>query len=271
MKNRFVAGLKYTKTDFSPTMISQADQQRPKMPSRWANSLPFPKLRHLDLFGPDVDEFLLGVSSEEPSAAERDWWLDLDRSAVVAPQLALAAVAARLVHGRWNWSGKTRCRPTRASGAQGCGEARCAVANFAAAHRCGEDAQGRCQSQSAQERNEKASMYAKVGHPFRVIKRQFVLPKVKLKGLGLANNTAHVITLFAISNCRWGAKVDCNVEDRCVRKQHEGAGRGKELIDSCDSSPCASLVTRQLVACSDLLSATLPGTWTNVGPLNSRS
>jgi len=37
-----------------------------------------------------------------------------------------------------------------------------------------------------------------VEHPFRVIKRQFGLAKVRFKGL--AKNTAHVITLFALSN-----------------------------------------------------------------------
>ena len=37
-----------------------------------------------------------------------------------------------------------------------------------------------------------------VEHPFRVIKRQFDLAKVRFKGL--AKNTAHVITLFALSN-----------------------------------------------------------------------
>ena len=44
----------------------------------------------------------------------------------------------------------------------------------------------------------KASVRAKVEHPFRVIKRQFGLAKVRFKGL--AKNTAHVITLFALSN-----------------------------------------------------------------------
>ena len=39
---------------------------------------------------------------------------------------------------------------------------------------------------------------AKVEHPFRVIKRQFGLTKVRFRGL--AKNTAHVITLFALSN-----------------------------------------------------------------------
>ncbi len=52
----------------------------------------------------------------------------------------------------------------------------------------------------ALERREKskASVRAKVEHPFRVIKRQFGLVKVRFRGL--AKNTAHVITLFALSN-----------------------------------------------------------------------
>lgn len=55
------------------------------------------------------------------------------------------------------------------------------------------------------QRNEhrKASIRAKVEHPFRVIKRQFGLVKVRFKGL--AKNTAHVITLFALSNL-WMAR-----------------------------------------------------------------
>lgn len=49
----------------------------------------------------------------------------------------------------------------------------------------------------------KASIRAKVEHPFRVIKRQFGLMKVRFRGL--AKNTAHVITLFALSNL-WMAR-----------------------------------------------------------------
>lgn len=49
----------------------------------------------------------------------------------------------------------------------------------------------------------KASVRAKVEHPFRVIKRQFGLMKVGFRGL--AKNTAHVITLFALSNL-WMAR-----------------------------------------------------------------
>ena len=46
-------------------------------------------------------------------------------------------------------------------------------------------------------------MRAKVEHPFRVIKRQFGLMKVRFRGL--AKNTAHVVTLFALSNL-WMAR-----------------------------------------------------------------
>ena len=49
----------------------------------------------------------------------------------------------------------------------------------------------------------KASIRAKVEHPFRVIKRQFGLIKVRFRGL--AKNTAHLTTLFALSNL-WMAR-----------------------------------------------------------------
>jgi IS5 family transposase len=49
----------------------------------------------------------------------------------------------------------------------------------------------------------KARVRARVEHPFRVIKRQFGLAKVRFRGL--AKNTAHVITLFALSNL-WMAR-----------------------------------------------------------------
>jgi IS5 family transposase len=44
----------------------------------------------------------------------------------------------------------------------------------------------------------KASVRAKVEHPFRVIKRQFGYTKVRYRGL--AKNAAQVLTLFALSN-----------------------------------------------------------------------
>ena len=48
-----------------------------------------------------------------------------------------------------------------------------------------------------------ASMRAKVEHPFRIIKCQFGFTKVRYKGL--ANNTAQLVTLFALSNL-WMAR-----------------------------------------------------------------
>ena len=49
----------------------------------------------------------------------------------------------------------------------------------------------------------KASVRAKVEHPFRVIKRQFGHTKVHYRGL--KKNTAQLITLFALSNI-WMAR-----------------------------------------------------------------
>ena len=49
----------------------------------------------------------------------------------------------------------------------------------------------------------KASIRAKVEHPFRVIKRQFGFMRVRYRGL--AKNTAQLVTLFALSNL-WMAR-----------------------------------------------------------------
>ena len=49
----------------------------------------------------------------------------------------------------------------------------------------------------------KAQIRARVEHPFRVIKRQFGLVKVRFRGL--EKNTAHLYTLFALSNL-WMAR-----------------------------------------------------------------
>ena len=62
---------------------------------------------------------------------------------------------------------------------------------------------GRDKTRVQKEEHKKASIRAKVEHAFRVIKRQFGLVKVRFKGL--AKNTAHVITLFALSNL-WMAR-----------------------------------------------------------------
>ncbi len=63
--------------------------------------------------------------------------------------------------------------------------------------------EGRAKSRARKSEHEKASVRAKVEHPFRVIKRQFGLTKVRFRGL--AKNTAHVVTLFALSNL-WMAR-----------------------------------------------------------------
>ena len=49
----------------------------------------------------------------------------------------------------------------------------------------------------------KASVRAKVEHPFRVLKRQFGYTKVRYRGL--TKNTAQIVTLFALSNL-WMAR-----------------------------------------------------------------
>jgi transposase, IS5 family len=58
--------------------------------------------------------------------------------------------------------------------------------------------EGRAKRAVEKRETRKASIRAKVEHPFRVIKRQFGLVKVRFRGL--AKNTAHIITLFALSN-----------------------------------------------------------------------
>jgi IS5 family transposase len=63
--------------------------------------------------------------------------------------------------------------------------------------------EGRAKARARKQEHQKASIRAKVEHPFRVIKRQFGLAKVRFKGL--AKNTAHVVTLFALSNL-WMAR-----------------------------------------------------------------
>lgn len=58
--------------------------------------------------------------------------------------------------------------------------------------------EGKAKARVQKAEHRKASVRAKVEHPFRVIKRQFGLVKVRFRGL--AKNTAHVVTLFALSN-----------------------------------------------------------------------
>lgn len=63
--------------------------------------------------------------------------------------------------------------------------------------------EGRARKRVQKQEHRKASIRAKVEHPFRVIKRQFGFVKVRFRGL--AKNTAHVVTLFALSNL-WMAR-----------------------------------------------------------------
>ncbi len=62
----------------------------------------------------------------------------------------------------------------------------------------------------------KASVRAKVEHPFRVIKRQFGHVKVRYRGL--KKNTAQLMTLFALSNL-WMTRRALGVLDGQVRPQ----------------------------------------------------
>jgi transposase, IS5 family len=61
----------------------------------------------------------------------------------------------------------------------------------------------------------KASVRALVEHPFRVIKRQFGLLKVRFRGL--EKNTAHVVTLFALSNLWMARRRLIALQETCVR------------------------------------------------------
>ena len=76
----------------------------------------------------------------------------------------------------------------------------CEAAFFIAAKRSVLQAIGNKRERAREQRWEhfKASVRAKVEHPFRVIKRQFGYTKVRYRGL--AKNTAQVLILFALSN-----------------------------------------------------------------------
>ena len=63
--------------------------------------------------------------------------------------------------------------------------------------------EGKVKERTQARERRKASVRAKVEHPFRVIKRQFGLMKVRFRGL--QKNTAHLLTLFALSNL-WMAR-----------------------------------------------------------------
>ncbi|OLK79709.1 transposase, partial [Xanthomonas oryzae] len=75
----------------------------------------------------------------------------------------------------------------------------CKAASFFAARPSTIQAIGNNRERAREQRWEhvKASVRAKVEHPFRVIKRRFGYTKVRYRGL--AENTAHVLSLFALS------------------------------------------------------------------------
>ena len=74
----------------------------------------------------------------------------------------------------------------------------------------------------------KASVRAKVEHPFRVIKRQFGLAKVRFRGL--PKNTSHVITLFALSNLWMARKQLIAMMEQSVRKRLDWRQRGRAKL-----------------------------------------
>lgn len=76
--------------------------------------------------------------------------------------------------------------------------------------------EGRARARIQNKEHQKASVRAKGEHPFRVIKRQFGLVKVRFRGL--AKNTAHVVTLFALSNL-WMARKQLMAMAGVVRPQ----------------------------------------------------
>jgi hypothetical protein len=96
--------------------------------------------------------------------------------------------------------------------------------------------EGRAKARVQKEEHRKASVRAKVEHPFRVIKRQFGLVKVRFRGL--AKNTAHVVTLFALSNL-WMARKQLMAMTGVVRLMVLVdvlfAGTGSAVVDVIDT------------------------------------
>ena len=66
----------------------------------------------------------------------------------------------------------------------------------------------------------KASVRAKVEHPFRVVKRHFGYVKVRYRGL--KKNTAQLVTLFALSNL-WMVRRALKVRDEQVHPKPANA------------------------------------------------
>ncbi|KOR47349.1 transposase, partial [Xanthomonas oryzae] len=114
-----------------------------------------------------------------------------------AANVADITQAHKLLHGKED----TVCGDSGYTGAEKRDELQsCEAAFFIAAKRSTIQAIGNKRARAREERWEhfKASVRAKVEHPFRVIKRQLGYTKVRYRGL--AKNTAQVQTLFALSN-----------------------------------------------------------------------
>jgi hypothetical protein len=78
----------------------------------------------------------------------------------------------------------------------------------------------------------KASIRAKVEHPFRVIKRQFGYVKVRYRGL--KKNTAQLVTLFALVEFVDGAgQTDGSTEDECTKNPGKGPARAEKRPKGC--------------------------------------
>ena len=105
---------------------------------------------------------------------------------------------------------------------------------------------GRGKTAAQKREHRKASVRAKVEHPFRVIKRQFGLLKVRFRGL--AKNTAHVVTLFALSNL-WMARRKLMAMGRspsAKRMRREECGQSRSKRDSASRfRAVAAVVVRQ--------------------------
>lgn len=97
--------------------------------------------------------------------------------------------------------------------------------------------------QAAEQR--KAQIRARLEHPFRVIKRQFGLVKVRFRGL--EKNTAHLCTVFAPSNL-WMARRQLLPAAGSLRSQFGSCGR---------SSPLRKSLAHKFVECDDAGSAIL--------------
>ena len=102
-----------------------------------------------------------------------------------------------------------------------------------------------------------ASIRAKVGHPFRVIKRQF--GHVKVRNRGRKKNTAQLHTLFALSNL-WMARKALMKARRpeCACKRPKGRQTGsrrdktrRKAGKTCQAARHAGISTAQVI-CAEL-------------------